>query len=373
MNQNWKIRMAIVALALAVGACNRADATAESDVRNRDFIRLDPGNPRLSYINVEVAEETDAASNVSFTGRVTFDEDHTQRVASPIDGRVTKVLAQLGDSVKKSQALLELTSPHVAELQAEAQKSQQDLSVAEKAVSRTQQLRQEGAVSDKEAAQVQADFMKAMADAARTAAQLKSLSLSASGPGVNASIRAQIEGTLVERNVLVGQEIRADAPGPLLTISNLDTVWVLADVYEQDLGLVTPGASVSVHVPAYPEESFAGKVGHVGDVLDPMTHTVKLRCLVPNPNGRLKPEMFAKIELTDMGRNKTILLPSRAILTDSEHSRVIVASDDNVYRKRVVEVGPEVDGKVRVRSGLRPGEKVVTTGAIFLKREMESD
>ena len=103
------------------------------------------------------------------------------------------------------------------------------------------------------------------------------------------------------------------------------------------------------------------------------THTVKLRCVVPNPGNRLKPEMFARIELTSAGLRKGILLPSRAILTDSQHTRVIVATEGNVYRQRVVETGPEVDGKVRVLSGITAGERIVTDGAIFLKREMESD
>jgi membrane fusion protein, heavy metal efflux system len=185
-------------------------------------------------------------------------------------------------------------------------------------------------------------------------------------------LRSQIVGTVVDRSILVGQEVRADASAPLLTITDLHTVWVFADLYEQDLALVTQGASVGVRVPAYPGEMFPGKVEHVGEVLDPVSHTVKLRCVVPNPGSRLKPEMFAKIELTDEG-HKTIVLPSKAILTDSEHTSVIVALENHIYRQRFVETGPEADGKVRIMSGIKPGENVVTDGTIFLKREMESD
>jgi cobalt-zinc-cadmium efflux system membrane fusion protein len=294
-------------------------------------------------------------------------------VSSPIDGRVTKILVQPGDGVKDGQPLVELVSAQAAAIEAEAQKGEQDLSVAEKAVERANKLRVEGAISDKEAAQVEADYKKAKAEAARGGAQLRSLSLAASGPNVAASLRARIAGTVVERNVLVGQEVRADAAGPLLTISDLHTVWVLADLYEQDLSLVSPGAPILVRVPAYAGDTFPGKVDHVGEVLDPMTHTVKLRCVVPNPEQRLKPEMFARVELATTGQHKAILLPSRAILTDSQHTRVIIASEGNVFRQRTVETGPEVDGKVRILGGIKPGEKVVTDGAIFLKREMESD
>jgi len=165
----------------------------------------------------------------------------------------------------------------------------------------------------------------------------------------------------------------ATVVGPDLVPRQVALDQVAPGVYEQDLGAVTKGAVVNVHVPAYPGESFSGTVSHVGDVLDPATHTVKIRCVVPNPGNRLKPEMFARVELTNAGDIKAILLPSRAILTDSQHARVIVATEDNVYRQRVVETGPEVDGNVRVLAGIRPGEKVVTDGAIFLRREMESD
>jgi cobalt-zinc-cadmium efflux system membrane fusion protein len=364
------------AILLVVGAsagCNARATPAAPEERSRDFIRLDPSSPRLNFIKVEVAEEADVAPSVQLTGRVSFDEDHTQRVSSPIDGRVTKILVQLGESVKSGQPLLELVSAQAAGMKAEAEKAAQDLSVAEKAVERAKKLRLEGAISDKDAAQIEADYEKAKAEASRGSAQLRSLNLSTSGPNVGASIRASLSGTVVERNTLVGQEVRADAVAPLLTITNLGTVWVLADLYEQDLGLVTTGASVKVRVPAYPGEAFSGTVDHVGEVLDPMSHTVKLRCVVPNPDNRLKPEMFARVELANGAGRKAILLPSRAILTDSQHTRVIVATEGNVFRQRVVETGPEVEGKVRVSSGLKAGEKVVTDGAIFLKREMESD
>ena len=110
----------------------------------------------------------------------------------------------------------------------------------------------------------------------------------------------------------------------------------------------------------------------MGDVLDPVSRTVKLRCSVPNPQFRLKPEMFAKIELTDIAAKKAIIVPSSAVLTDSEHTRVFVADKDHVYRQRIVTVGPEVDDHVRVLAGLTGGEQVVTEGAIFLGREIKS-
>jgi cobalt-zinc-cadmium efflux system membrane fusion protein len=374
MQFEMKVAFCILVVgSLGASACSTKTSPAMAAERSHDSIQLEPGNARLQFIKVETIKETDAAPVVRLTGKVTFDEDHTQRVASPIDGRASRILIELGDNVRAGQALMELTSPHVSELQADSQKALQDLDLATKALDRTTKLKQEGAVSEKEAAQAEADFRKAKSDAARTNAQLRSLSVSASDPTTSAAIRAQIAGIIVERNILVGQEVRADSAQPLLTISNLGVVWVLADVYEQDLGMVRKGDSVKIHVPAYPDESFDGRVEHVGDVLDPVSRTVKLRCTVPNQQHRLKPEMFAKIELSDIGDKKALILPSSAILTDSEHTRVFVAGNDHVYRQRVVTVGPEVDDHVRVLAGLKVGEQVVTDGAIFLKREIESN
>src|SRR6185503_19284380 len=138
-------------------------------------------------------------------------------------------------------------------------KTEQDLALDKKGLDRAEKLKVEGAISDKDMARVGAEFEKARADEGRVHAQMRALSLGPSGPGLSASLRAQIAGTVVERNTFVGQEVRADAVSALLTITNLDVVWVLADVYEQDLGLVAPGASVSIRVPAYPSETFAGK------------------------------------------------------------------------------------------------------------------
>jgi cobalt-zinc-cadmium efflux system membrane fusion protein len=338
----------------------------------KDFVRYKPGSAPLDFIKVEAVTETAGATSVSLPGRVSFDEDHTQRVASPIDGRAVSLLVKLGDKVRAGQALIELSSPNVGQLQADAQKAMSDLALAEKAMERVHKLQAEGAVAEKDVAQAETDFRKAKSDSARTTAQLKSLGVSPTDPAVNVALRAQIGGVVVERNILVGQEVRADQAAPLVTISSLDTVWVLADAYEQDLSLVSEGDSVTIRVPAYPGETFAGKVGHVGEVVDPATRTVKIRCLADNKSHKLKPEMFAKVDVLNAAGHKIILVPAQAVLNDGDKSIVIVASEGNTFRSRRVEVGPEMEGKVRLLGGVRPGEKIVTDGAIFMKREIDS-
>jgi cobalt-zinc-cadmium efflux system membrane fusion protein len=360
------------ALSSISGCSDRPKPTAPNPAdTGQDGLTLDPASPALKFVKIEELKPSDAAPNVSLTGRITFDEDRTQRVATPIDGRATAIMVKLGDRVKPGQSLIELSSPQVGQLQADAQKTQQDMMVAQKTVDRVHKLKVDGAVSEKEVGQAEADLQKAKADVGRTAAQLRSIGISASDPAVAVAIRAQVAGTVVERNVLVGQEVRADATTPLMTVTNLETVWVNADVYEQDLGLITSGAVVNVKVPAYPGDTFAGTVAHLGDVVDPTSRTVKLRCVVPNPNGKLKPEMFAKISLADAQGKQVLVIPARAVLNEAGKFRVIVV-DGNTFRPVGVDVGPEVDGRVRVLSGLKTGDKVVTDGALFLKHDIDN-
>jgi cobalt-zinc-cadmium efflux system membrane fusion protein len=373
----FMIAVSAAGLLALLPACSkgRGDESAEkenSGEGTKDFVRYNPGSAPLDFIKVEAVAETAGATSVSLPGRVSFDEDHTQRVASPIDGRAVSILAKLGDKVRAGQGLIELSSPNVGQLQADAQKAMSDLALAEKAMERVHKLQGEGAVAEKDVAQAETDFHKAKSDSARTTAQLKALGISPTDPAVKVALRAQIPGVVVERNVLVGQEVRADQAAPLLTISSLDTVWVLADAYEQDLSLVSEGDAVTIRVPAYPAETFQGTVGHIGEVVDPTTRTVKIRCVADNKSHKLKPEMFAKVDVLNAAGHKIIVVPSQAILNDGDKSIVIVASEGNVFRARRVEVGPEVEGKVRLLSGLRPGEKIVTDGAIFMKREIDS-
>src|SRR5581483_2668675 len=160
----------------AGGATGEPIATGAPHLK--DSIKLEPSSPHMQYIKTQTVEESDAATAVSLTAKIAFDEDHTQRLASPIDGRVTALLAKPGDKVRSGQALVELSSPNVGVLQADAQKALQDLTVQTKALERVHKLQADGAISEKDVAQVEADFRKAKSDVARTTAQLHSLGIS---------------------------------------------------------------------------------------------------------------------------------------------------------------------------------------------------
>lgn len=363
-------RFALALIALW-GCGDRANAAATVSGKEPPHEKLTLDSAQLRYLKIEEIVATDAAPGVMLTGKITFDEDNTQRVASPLDGRATALLVKPGDRVKTGQPLIELSSPQVGALQAEAQKAQQNLSLAQRTAERLHKLKTEGAVSEKDVALSDSELEKAKSDVARAEMQLRSTGVASSGPvGVSLALRARVAGTVVERNVLVGQEVRADATTPLLTVSNLDAVWAVADVYERDLGLIVAGAKVEVEVPAYPNEKFMGTVAHLADVVDPLTRTVKLRCVVPNGTGRLKPEMFATMRLAEAAGKGVVLISSKAVLNDGPKTVVVVATG-NSFELRPVAVGAEIDRRVRVLSGLVAGEKIVTDGALFVRQAIE--
>jgi cobalt-zinc-cadmium efflux system membrane fusion protein len=368
-----------LALALAPAACEKGHADEMPPqgpvgaVGDGDFVRYDSTRAPLEFMKVEAVAVSTTAPPVLLPAKVTFDEDHTQRVASPIDGRAVAIRVKPGDVVRPGQPLLTLSSPVVGQLQADAQKALSDLGVAKGSVNRVHQLQADRAVAEKEVAQAESDHLKARSDYERAHAQLRALGVSPTDPAVDVALRAQIAGTVVDRSVLVGQEVRADQATPLITVSDLDTVWVVADAYESSLGLVRRGDDVTIRVAAYPGEVFPARVTNVSEVIDPATRTAKIRCAAANPGHRLKPEMFAEIAVRGApARGGAITVPSGAILREGDRSMVVVASEGNVFRLRRIDVGPETDGRVRVVAGLTPGEKIVTTGAIFMRREVQS-
>jgi cobalt-zinc-cadmium efflux system membrane fusion protein len=316
-------------------------------------------------VKTEQVVAVDLPQGVVTTGRVSFDENRTQRITSPVAGRVVRVLVQVGDTVRAGQPLVDLASPEAAMLQSEVKKAQQDLEIAEKAWQRAEALRADGAVSDREAAQARADYQKALAEAERGEAYVRALGLDARAPLVHAALTSRLGGTVVERPVGVGQEVRGDSAEPLVTLSDLSQVWVVADLYERDLGAVRLHSEARVRVPAYPGEEFVGEVTSIGDVVDAQSRTVKVRCVLANRDRRLKPEMFATVHL-NTAAVRAVTVPTRAVVTDGARTKVVIVDEARALWARDVELGPQRDGRHPVLAGLEEGETVVTEGAIFL-------
>jgi cobalt-zinc-cadmium efflux system membrane fusion protein len=360
--------MAVVSL-LVLGCNEEKKPAGESPTGDPLDFATNPD--ALKYVQVASVKREKIRPQISLPGKIAFDEDHTQRVAAPIDGRVHQLKVKLGDKVKVGTPLIELTSPQVAQLQSDLRKAEEDATIAKKAFDRAKALKADDAISGKDYAQAEADQRKSEAEMQRVRAQLLVLGIG-DRASVIATLSAQVAGTVVERNVLPGQEVRADSAQPLLTVADLGTVWATGEIYEADLSLVDPGDKVEVRVPAWPDDVFKGEVVYVGDVVDPVARTVKVRCAIANPKLMLKPEMFATVKVDAGEELNAILLPSEAVLTNGDRTEVVARGDDKHFEVRPVKVGTEVDGRVRVYDGIKEGEVVVTKGALFARQEIRT-
>lgn len=360
---------------LAVAACSReppAPSLSLAPAPPPGPLLLQPPPPGLQVEAVRATPE----GGVEATGRVAFDDSRVSRVASPLSGRVLELVARPGDRVRRGQALLVIASPDAEAAVADLTAAEADLHLAEKGLERARSLWDDQAIPRKELQQAEGDTVKARAAVARAHARLEVLGIdpAATGTGVTRfTLRSPIDGLVVERPALTGMEVRADTGTPLVTVADLRRLWVLADVYERDLGRVAVGQRAEVRLAAYPGEVFAGVVTHVGELVDPATRTVKIRVEVANEALRLKPEMFARVSLAaGPGARPVLTVPVEAVLSDGAASAVVVARGGGRFEKRTIEAGPEWDGRVQVLAGLQAGEEVVTSGGLFLKAQIDA-
>jgi cobalt-zinc-cadmium efflux system membrane fusion protein len=326
---------------------------------------------QLGYLEFGKVEETPAPDVASLGGTIEFDDEHTARLNAVVPGRVTELLVAVGDRVNVDQPLVALESPEVRSAQAEYVRADADLTVARKASERAQRLAAVHAVADKDLLQATEDAQKAAADFDRARAVLDRLRVAQGEPTSRYLLRTPIAGTHVERKAVLGAEASPESAEPLVVVSDLSLVRVSVRVPERQLGLVRAGDAVRVRVDAYPED-FPGHVLAVGAVVDDATRTVVARCLVPNPELRLKPAMFARVTVEAAPDSRLVAVPSDAILSDGVHTEVVVRDADGRLSVRRVEIGVEVDGHVEVRSGLAVGDEIVTRGALFAARALET-
>lgn len=181
-------------------------------------------------------------------------------------------------------------------------------------------------------------------------------------------LKAPIDGVIIERKATTGE--LGDKSKEVYTISDPTQLWVIAEVKERDIAAVKVGQESAFAVLPYPQEKFHGKVVLIGNQVEVSSRTLEVRIAADNADGRLKPGMFADVEITTTVLENVLLIPDSALQTDGENQIVFVALDGNRFEKRVVKVGEEQQGRVQIVEGLKDGEKVVTDGGFILKSEM---
>lgn len=372
----------VLILSLAAGGCGEGGKT--ESVQSAEKVKPNGGKGASSEVRpqiiVEPAQLKPLAGDLSLPGKVQYSEDRFARVSSPLVGRVTDVRAKLGEKVVAGQVLLSIDSADIGAAYSDYVKAQSDLQLATRNYELARELYETKALSKKDLVQAENDFFKAQAEDRRARERLLALRVPAAEldkPRAEQRItsrfdlKAPLDGTVVERSVTVGQLVGADPAQMLYTIADLNVLQVVAEVYERDLSRVAKGIPVSVTVEAYPGETFSGTIAYVGDVVDPNTRTIRVRCSVTNRGLKLKPEMFARVNLKVGSGASVLVLPKEAVMEVGGQEFVFVQTADGKYVRRPVVTGVSAGDTVQIRQGVEAGERVVVKGALLLKGEQE--
>src|SRR5664280_116205 len=326
-------------------------------------------------IQVEEVSERDVATALVASARLTFHDAHVTHVFTPVTGRVVKIEAQLGQTVKKGDALVTIQSPDIGQASSDYGKAEADLTAAQHDRDRKRDLYNAHAGSQADLETAEDNFGKAKAELDR-AKQKAALLRAGTVDTVSQTyvLRSLIDGEVLMRNVNPGIEVQGQYSGgtalELFTIGTLDPIWAMADIYEVDLARVKAGATIRLSVVTYPDKVFEGKVDWISEMLDPVTRTARVRCTLPNPEHLLKPEMFATASITTSGK-KTLAVRRDAVVRLGEQDMVMIESGmspngQQIFKRRPVRVDMSEPGDfVPVLNGLTVGEHVVVKNAIL--------
>jgi cobalt-zinc-cadmium efflux system membrane fusion protein len=375
-------RLAHLVLALAllplVAGCHQSEtaASAEPSV-GPDRVTFGRGAPQLAMLATEPVQRG-ADLHAPLFARLAWDDDATVRVFTPFAGRVRHVLVDAGQVVTKGTPLAEVESPDFGQAQADARTAESDLQLAGSTLARLRELFDHGAAARKDVEAAEADLDRAQAQRARARARLASCGAETDSVTGLFLLRSPIAGTIVERNLTPGQEIRPDqmlanAPqlfSPLFVLSDPSRLWIQIDAHEDEIASLHPGTPFRFTVEAAPGRSFAGRIDIVSESIDPGTHTVRARGTVENPEHLLKAEMYVSVDLQRRAE-ALATVSSRAVFLRGEKHYAFVEEHPGTFVRHEVSVGGEQDQRVLVQAGLRPGQRVVTDGSLLLQQLLD--
>ena len=384
MKKNILLVMGITAIAWlsSCGQGEKASQTAAkplAPINQPGHAMIAADSPQLAQIRVEpVQMKMVPVDTVSSPGKVEANANRLAHVTLQLTGRVTAVYAKIGDFVRQGQPLLTVESADAdsavsTSLQAQASvtQSKSALAKAQLDLNRQKDLFDHGAVPEKEVlngqavvVQMQAGVEQAQAAAEQSRRRLQILGISPGSFGQRVTVNAPLSGKVLEMSVANG-EFRNDLSVPLMTIADLSSVWVTSDVPETAIRLVKVGEPARIQLTAYPGETFLGRVTLIGDVVDPQTRTVKVRAELPNPGGRLKPEMFGNIQLAEHTELRPTV-PAAAIVSTDGKAIVWREKSRGVFQRVTVTLGTQTGDRVAITSGLAAEDRVVVDGVMLL-------
>jgi len=334
--------------------------------REGNRITIPPDSPLRSKLTIGTVTEKDIQRTLVLPGVVEADPGHLVKVVPPLAGRIIEVKVQLGERVELGQALTVLDSPDLAAAYADYDRAKVILALAAKTRDRQRDLAKIGGGAIKDQQQAETDYVTAEVESQRALARLKQIGVEAetTNKSRTVTITAPISGSVIDLAVAPGAYWN-DTTAALMTIADLTTVWVTANVPEKDTALIAKGQAVDVVFPAYPDEVFKGQVLFVSDVLDSDTRRTKVRIAFANPGIRLKPNMFADVSFIASSQTMTVV-PAGALVLKNDTDQVFIEVAPWEFEPRRVETSFQKGDEVIVKSGVKSGDRVVVKGGVLL-------
>jgi len=356
----------MLALAIVGASCSRDTSAASTKAE----ITLEPGAYNVDHpelFKLTKAETRPTPTELTANGVVTPDITRTIHVTSLSSGRVIDLKARLGDVVRKGQSLLLISSPDLASANSDYQKARADEALSRKALARTQELYSHGAFAAKDLEAAQDTEDKAKVDLQTTAEHIRVLGGDPQHPDPVLDLRAPVSGTIVEQNVAGAEGIKSlDNTPNLFTIADLSQVWIVCDVFENDLGEVHQGDAADIRLNAYPDRVFHGNVANISSVLDPTTRSAKVRIVLANPDGALRPQMFAAATFRSRKLHDRVVVPTSAVMRLQDKDWIFRKEGSNRFRRVEVHTsGDSGDGSLSLKDGLNPGDEIIANALQF--------
>jgi cobalt-zinc-cadmium efflux system membrane fusion protein len=365
-----RLRSILFTLLLAALACGIACTKETPAATSKAPVTVDPDlydtdHPEL--FKLAKAETRSLPTQVTANGTVSPDVNRTIHVTSLGGGRVVDLKVKLGDFVSKGQTLLIISSPDLAGAMSDYQKAEADEVLSRKALDRAQMLFDRGAIAAKDLEAAQDTEDKAKVDVQTTEQHVRVLGADPAHPSALLDLKAPVAGTIVEQNVAGFEGVKSlDNTPNLFTIADLAEVWVVCDVFENDLAEVRMGDAAEIHLTAFPDRPFHGTVADISRVLDPNTRSAKVRVVLGNADGALRPGMFAMATFHSRKLSDRVVVPSTAIMRLHDKDWVFRKEGDKSFRKIVVQAdGLAPDGMQEIRDGVKPGDELVTNALEF--------
>jgi membrane fusion protein, heavy metal efflux system len=362
----WVPLVFLLAALIGGVACSKETPAAAS----KPPVTVDPDvfvTDQSASFHTAKAETRSLPTQIIANGTVAPDVNRTIHVTSLGGGRVVDLKVKLGDAVKKGQTLVVISSPDLAMAMSDYQKAQADEVLSHKALDRAQMLYDRGAIAAKDLETAQDLEDKAKVDLATASQHVRVLGADPAHPTPLIDLKAPVSGTIVEQNVAGFEGVKSlDNTPNLFTIADLTQVWVVCDVFENDLGEVHLQDAAEIHLNAFPDRVFHGKVADISRVLDPNTRSAKVRIVLGNGDGALRPGMFAVATFRSRKVTARVVVPATAIMRLHDKDWVFRKEGAQQFRKVVVQAdGLAPDGMQEIRSGVKSGDEVVTNALEF--------